>query len=127
MWRSPEPRPEYDAIIIGGGGHGLGAAYFLAKDHGITNVAVLEKGWLGGGNTGRNTMTVRSNFLREDSVPFHELSLDLYHQLSREQAVSRFESVLGLEFPRRPDDVSARADVSVLSLPPDHWWVRTDA
>ncbi|MGE4660835.1 MAG: FAD-dependent oxidoreductase, partial [Arenicellales bacterium] len=84
MWRSPEPRPEYDAIIIGGGGHGLGAAYFLAKDHGITNVAVLEKGWLGGGNTGRNTMTVRSNFLREDSVPFHELSLDLYHQLSRE-------------------------------------------
>ncbi|MFT5115138.1 MAG: sarcosine oxidase subunit beta [Parasphingorhabdus sp.] len=84
MWRSPEPKKEYDAVIIGGGGHGLGAAYYLAKDHGITNVAVLEKGWLGGGNTGRNTMTVRSNFLREDSVPFHELSIDLYHQLSKD-------------------------------------------
>ena len=84
MWRSPDPKREYDVVIIGGGGHGLGAAYFLAKEHGITNVAVLEKGWLGGGNTGRNTMTVRSNFLREDSVPFHEMSLDLYHQLSRD-------------------------------------------
>ena len=78
MWRSPDPKREYDVVIIGGGGHGLGAAYFLAKEHGITNVAVLEKGWVGGGNTGRNTMTVRSNFLREDSVPFHEMSLDLY-------------------------------------------------
>ena len=84
VWRSPDPKREYDVIIIGGGGHGLGAAYFLAKEHGITNVAVLEKGWLGGGNTGRNTMTVRSNFLREASVPFHEHSLDLYHQLSRD-------------------------------------------
>ena len=84
MWRSPDPKREYDVVIIGGGGHGLGAAYFLAKEHGITNVAVLEKGWLGGGNTGRNTMTVRSNFLREDSVPFHEMSLDLYHQLSHD-------------------------------------------
>jgi sarcosine oxidase subunit beta len=84
MWRSPDPKHEYDVVIIGGGGHGLGAAYFLAKEHGITNVAVLEKGWLGGGNTGRNTMTVRSNFLREDSVPFHEMSLDLYHQLSQD-------------------------------------------
>ena len=84
MWRSPDPKREYDVVIIGGGGHGLGAAYFLAKEHGITNVAVVEKGWLGGGNTGRNTMTVRSNFLREDSVPFHEMSLDLYHQLSRD-------------------------------------------
>ena len=84
MWRSPDPKHEYEVVIIGGGGHGLGAAYFLAKEHGITNVAVLEKGWLGGGNTGRNTMTVRSNFLREDSVPFHEMSLDLYHQLSQD-------------------------------------------
>ena len=84
QWRSPEPKPDYDVIIIGGGGHGLGAAYYLAKDHGITKVAVLEKGWLGGGNTGRNTMTVRSNFLREASVPFHEKSLELYHGLSKE-------------------------------------------
>jgi len=73
-WQSPEPKRQYDVVIIGGGGHGLGAAHYLAKDHGITNVAVLEKGWLGGGNTGRNTMTVRSNFLREASVPFHEES-----------------------------------------------------
>ncbi len=57
QWISPEPRSSYDVIIIGGGGHGLGAAYYLAKEHGITNVAVIEKGWLGGGNTGRNTTT----------------------------------------------------------------------
>ena len=83
-WRSPTPKARYDAVIIGGGGHGLGAAHYLAKEHGMTNIAVLEKGWIGGGNTGRNTMTVRSNFLREASVPFHEHSLDLYRQLSRE-------------------------------------------
>ncbi len=83
-WRSPDPKKQYDAIIIGGGGHGLGAAHYLAKDHGLTNIAVLEKGWIGGGNTGRNTMTVRSNFLREPSVPFHEFSLDLYHNLAKE-------------------------------------------
>ncbi len=83
-WRSPTPKARYDIIIIGGGGHGLGAAHYLAREHGMTNIAVLEKGWIGGGNTGRNTMTVRSNFLREASVPFHEHSLDLYRQLSRE-------------------------------------------
>ena len=59
MWRSPDPRPAYDVIIIGGGGHGLGAAYYLVKEHGLTNVVVLEKCWLGGGNTARNTMTIR--------------------------------------------------------------------
>jgi len=84
VWRSPPPKKEYDVVIIGAGGHGLGAAWYLARDHGITNVAVVEKGWLGGGNTGRNTMTVRSNFLREASVPFHEKSLDLYHELAKD-------------------------------------------
>jgi sarcosine oxidase subunit beta len=84
LWRSPQPKPQYDAIIIGGGGHGLGAAYFLAKEHGITNIAVIEKGWLGGGNTARNTMTIRSNYVRPPSVPFHEESMALYRQLSRD-------------------------------------------
>ena len=63
---SPEPKPAYDVVIVGGGGHGLATAYYLAKEHGLTNVAVLEKGWLGGGNTGRNTTIMRSNYLWED-------------------------------------------------------------
>lgn len=83
-WRSPDPSSEYDVIIIGGGGHGLGAAYYLAKEHGITNVAVLEKGWLGGGNTARNTMTIRDNYIRSPSVPFHRESMKLWRGLSRE-------------------------------------------
>ena len=84
MWRSPPPKRRYDVVIIGGGGHGLGAAYYLARDHGIRDVAVLEKGWIGGGNTARNTMTIRSNYLRPPSVPFHEGSMALYRKLSRE-------------------------------------------
>ena len=81
-WRSPDPKPSYDVIIIGGGGHGLATAYYLAKNHGITNVAVLEKGWLGGGNTGRNTTIVRSNYLLEGNAHFYEWSLKLWHGLS---------------------------------------------
>ena len=84
MWRSPEPKRRYDVVLIGGGGHGLGAAYYLAKEHGMRNVAVLERGWLGGGNTARNTMTIRSNYVRPPSVPFHEGSMALYRELSRE-------------------------------------------
>ena len=67
-WRSPEPKRRYEVIIIGAGGHGLATAYYLAKNHGITNVAVLEKGWLGGGNTGRNTTIIRSNYLQPASA-----------------------------------------------------------
>ena len=67
-WRSPEPRRRYRVVIVGGGGHGLATAYYLAKNHGITNVAVLEKGWLGGGNTGRNTTIIRSNYLQDPSI-----------------------------------------------------------
>ena len=81
-WRSPEPRSDYDVVIIGGGGHGLAAAYYLAKNHGITNVAVLEKGWLGGGNTGRNTTIVRSNYYLEPNAHFYEHSLKLWEGLS---------------------------------------------
>ena len=62
-WRDPDPKPKYDVVIVGGGGHGLATAYHLAKEHGITNVAVLEKGWIGGGNTGRNGTIIRSNFV----------------------------------------------------------------
>ena len=81
-WRSPEPRSDYDVVIIGGGGHGLATAYYLAKNHGITNVAVLEKGWLGGGNTGRNTTIVRSNYDLEPNAHFYEHSLKLWEGLS---------------------------------------------
>jgi len=83
-WRSPDPRPEYDVVIIGGGGHGLATAYYLAKEHGITNVAVLEKGWLGGGNTGRNTTVVRSNYLWDESAHLYEFSLKLWEGLSQD-------------------------------------------
>ena len=68
MWESPEPKKGYDVIIIGGGGHGLGTAYYLAKEHGIKDNAVIEKGWIGGGNTGRNTTIIRSNYLWNESA-----------------------------------------------------------
>ena len=83
-WRSPEPKKHYDAIIIGGGGHGLATAYYLAKLHGIKNIAVLEKGWLGGGNTGRNTTIVRSNYLWDEAAHLYEKSLQLWEGLSQE-------------------------------------------
>jgi sarcosine oxidase subunit beta len=83
-WRTPPIKPSYDVIIIGGGGHGLATAYYLAKNHGITNVAVLEKGWLGGGNTGRNTTVVRSDYMFPESAALYDLALRLYEGLSRE-------------------------------------------
>jgi sarcosine oxidase subunit beta len=83
-WRSPEPKADYDVIIVGGGGHGLATAYYLAKEHGIRNVAVLEKGWIGGGNTGRNTTIIRSNYLWDESAALYEHSLKLYEGLSQE-------------------------------------------
>jgi heterotetrameric sarcosine oxidase beta subunit len=83
-WRDPEPKSFYDVIIVGAGGHGLATAYYLAKEHGITNVAVLEKGWLGGGNVGRNTTIVRSNYLLEGNAHFYEWSLKLWENLSHD-------------------------------------------
>jgi sarcosine oxidase subunit beta len=81
-WREASPKTRYDVIIVGGGGHGLATAYYLAKNHGITNVAVLERGWIGGGNTGRNTTIVRSNYLYPESARLYDFSLKLYEGLS---------------------------------------------
>jgi sarcosine oxidase subunit beta len=83
-WRSADPRASYDVIIIGGGGHGLATAYYLAKQYGITRVAVLEKGWLGGGNTGRNTTNVRSDYMFPASAAVYDLALRLYEGLARD-------------------------------------------
>ena len=83
-WRDPVPKPRYDAIIIGGGGHGLATAYYLAKLHGMTKVAVLERGWIGGGNTGRNTTIVRSNYFFPESAALYDLALRLYEGLSQD-------------------------------------------
>jgi len=83
-WRSPEPKAAYEVVIVGGGGHGLATAYYLAKNHGIRDVAVLERGWLGGGNTGRNTTVVRSNYLYPESTRLYDFALKLYEGLSRE-------------------------------------------
>src|SRR5579862_3160897 len=84
LWRDPDPKPRYDVVIVGAGGHGLATAYYLAKEHGITNVAVLEKGWLGGGNTGRNTTIIRSNYLVDESAALYEHSLKLWEGLTAE-------------------------------------------
>jgi sarcosine oxidase subunit beta len=83
-WRDPAPKPEYDVIIIGGGGHGLATAHYLASRHGITNVAVLEKGYLGSGNVGRNTTIIRSNYLLPGNTPFYELSMKLWEGLEQD-------------------------------------------
>ena len=84
QWESPEPKKSYDVIIVGAGGHGLGTAYYLATKHGITNIAVVEKGWLGGGNTGRNTTIIRSNYLYDESAGLYNHAMKLWDGLSQE-------------------------------------------
>ena len=84
QWPNPEPKSSYDVIIVGAGGHGLATAYYLAKEHGITNVAVLEKGWLGGGNTGRNTTIIRSNYLYDESAGIYNHAVKLWEGLSQD-------------------------------------------
>jgi sarcosine oxidase subunit beta len=83
-WRDAQPRGAYEVVVIGGGGHGLATAYYLAKEHGITDVAVIEKGWIGSGNAGRNTTIIRSNYLLDGSEPFYEWSMKLWEGLERE-------------------------------------------
>ena len=83
QWRRAEPKAEYDAVIIGGGGHGLGTAYYLAAEHGLTRIAVVEKGWIGGGNTGRNTTIIRSNYLFDESARLYDHSVKMWEDLSQ--------------------------------------------
>ena len=83
-WRDPVLKKEYDIIIIGAGGHGLATAYYLARNHGITNIAVLEKGWIGSGNIGRNTTIIRSNYMLPGNQPFYELSMKLWEGLEQD-------------------------------------------
>lgn len=107
-WRSPEPKASYDAVVIGGGGHGLATAYYLAKEHGMTNVAVLEKGWLGGGNTGRNTTIVRSNYHLDANAHFYEFALKLWEGLSQDLNFNVMYSARGvLNLTHSPAEVDA--------------------
>ena len=105
-WRSAQPRRRYDAVIIGGGGHGLSAAWHLARDHGITDVLVIEKAWLGGGNTGRNTTIIRSNYFNRASQEVYDASLKLYEGLSRELNYNIMFSQRGnIELAHSPSDM----------------------
>ena len=96
FWRDASPKPSYDAIIVGGGGHGLATAYYLAKNHGMANIAVLEKGWIGGGNTGRNTTIIRSNYLWNESGALYEHALKLWEGLSEELNINLMFSQRGV-------------------------------
>lgn len=96
VWREPAPKAEYDIIIVGGGGHGLSTAWYLASVHGLTNIAVIEKGWLGSGNIGRNTTIVRSNYLLPENEPFYELSMKLWEGLEQDLNYNAMVSQRGI-------------------------------
>src|SRR5713101_1230159 len=106
LWRNPEPKRVYDVVIVGGGGHGLATAYYLARNHGITNVAVLERGWLAGGNMARNTTIIRSNYLWDESAAIYEHALKLWEGLPAELDCDFMFSQRGvLNLAHTPQDV----------------------
>ncbi|MDH2429239.1 sarcosine oxidase subunit beta family protein [Sphaerisporangium sp. TRM90804] len=105
LWESREPRSSYDVVIVGGGGHGIATAYYLARNHGITDVAVLEKGWLAGGNMARNTTIIRSNYLWDESAGIYEHALKLWEGLEEEIGDVEFRQKGVLNLAHSPQDV----------------------
>jgi sarcosine oxidase subunit beta len=125
-WRDPEPRAAYEVVIIGGGGHGLATAYYLAKNHRVRRVAVLEKGWIGGGNAGRNTTIVRSNYMLEGNREFYEHSLKLWENLSHElnyNVMFSQRAHVNLVFsPAQKDALARRYNTMRLTGSDGEWW-----
>ena len=116
-WRAPVPQKSYDMIIVGGGGHGLATAYYLASQYGITNIAVLEKGWIGGGNVGRNTTIIRSNYLLPGNEGFYEFSLKLWEGLEQDinfNAMVSQRGILNLFHSDNERDAAARRGNSMI-------------
>jgi sarcosine oxidase subunit beta len=127
-WRDPEPRKAYEVVVIGGGGHGLATAYYLAKNHGVRSVAVIEKGWIGGGNAGRNTTIVRSNYMLPGNREFYEHSLKLWENLSHElnyNVMFSQRAHVNLVFsPAQRDALARRYNTMRLTGSDGEWWDR---